>query len=79
LCVDAKRVAWNDHELVAQRVGNLAYDALQHGKAQRKDDGIGALQRVAVLDGDDRSSTDLCSQRSRRLVVGARESQGLPA
>ena len=69
----------NDHELFGQRVGNLVYDALQHGKPQREDEGIGALQRVAVVDGDDRSSTDLCSQHSCRLIVGAREPQGLAA
>jgi hypothetical protein len=62
LCVRAERVARNDHELV----GDLVYDALQHGKPQREDDGTGALQRVAVVDGDDRSATDLCRQRSCR-------------
>jgi hypothetical protein len=53
MCVDADRVAGNDHDLAGQRLGDLVYDALQHGKPQREDDGIGALQRVAVVDGDD--------------------------
>ena len=59
--------------------GDLVYDALQHGKPKREDDGIGALQRVTVVDGDDRGATDLCSQRSCRLIVGAREPQDLAA
>jgi hypothetical protein len=46
---------------------------------QREDDGTGALQRVAVVDGGDRSSADLCSQPSCRLIVNAREPQGLTA
>ena len=41
----------------------IVYDALQHGKPQREDDGTGALQRVAVADGDDRTAADLCRQR----------------
>jgi hypothetical protein len=49
----------------------------QHGKPQREDDGIGALQRVAVVDGDDRRPADRRSQRSCRLAVGAREPQSL--
>jgi hypothetical protein len=40
---------------------------------------VGALQRVAVVAGNDRRWTDLCSQRSCRLIVGAREPQGLAA
>jgi hypothetical protein len=52
-------------------LADLVYDALQHGKTQREDDGIGVLRRVAVVDGDDRSATDLCSQRSCRLNIGA--------
>jgi hypothetical protein len=79
LCVGAERVARNDHELVGERVGDLVYDALQHGKPQREGDGSGALQRVAVVGGGDRTSTDLCSQRSCRLIVGFREPQGLAA
>ena len=78
LCVRGERVARDDYELVDQRVGDLVYDAGQGGKAQREHDGISALQRVAVVDGDDGSSTDLGSQRSCRLV-GAREPQGLAA
>jgi hypothetical protein len=62
LCVDAERVARNDHELVGERAGDLVYDALQHGKPQREDDGTGALECVTVVDGDDRSATDLCGQ-----------------
>jgi hypothetical protein len=64
LRIRAERVARNDHDLAGQRVGDLVYDALQHGKTQCEDDGIGILQRVAVVDGGDRSSTDLCSQHS---------------
>ena len=52
VCVGAERVARHDHELAGARGGDLVYDALQHGKPQRKDDGIGALQRVAVAGGD---------------------------
>ncbi len=77
MCVGAERVARNDHDLAGQRVGDLVYDALQGGKPKREDDGIGALQRVAVV--DDRSATDPCSQRSCRFIVGAREPQGLAA
>ncbi len=47
--------------------------ALQHGEPQREDRGIGVPQRVAVAGGDDRGATDLCSQRSCRLMAGARE------
>jgi len=61
VCVGAERVARHDHELAGERVGDLVYDALQHGKPQREDDGIGALQRVAAAGGDDRSATDLCA------------------
>ena len=61
MCVGAERVARHDHELAGERVGDLVYDALQHGKPQREDDGIGALQRVAAAGGDDRSATDLCA------------------
>jgi len=46
-------------------------------KPERKDNGTGALQCV-VVDGDDRSGTELCSQRSYRLIVGAREPEGSP-
>ena len=79
LCIEADRVARNDRKLVGQRVGDLFYDALQHAKPQREDDGIGALQRVAVAAGSGRSSPDRRSQRSCRLCVGARETQGLTA
>ena len=61
LRVAGERVARNHHELVGQQVGDLVYDALQHGKPQGEDDGIGALQRVAVAGGDDRSAADLCA------------------
>jgi len=61
------------------RAGDLVYHGVQHGKPQREDHGIGALQRVAVAGGDDRSATDRRSQLSRRLDVGAREPQGLAA
>jgi hypothetical protein len=71
LRVRAERVARNDQDLAGQRFADLVYDALQHGKTQREDDGIGVLRRVAVVDGDDRSATDLCSQRSCRLNIGA--------
>jgi len=77
--VEADRVARNDHGLAGQRLGDLVYDALQHGKPQGEDDGIRALQRVAVVVGGDRSATDPCSQRSCRFIVGAREPQGLAA
>jgi hypothetical protein len=50
-------------------VGDLVYDALQHGKPQREDDGVGAPERVAVAGGDDRSPADLCSQRSCRRSI----------
>jgi hypothetical protein len=50
-----RRVARNDHELAGERARDLIYDALQDGKPQREEDGIGALQRVAVVDGDNRS------------------------
>ena len=79
LRVDADRVAWNDHEFVGQRVSDLVYDALQHGKPQREYDGIGALQRAAVVDGDDGGFAERRCQPSRRLLVGAREPQGLAA
>ena len=79
MCVDAERVAWNDHELVAYPVGDLVDDALKRGKPEREDDGIDALQRVAVLAGDNRSWTDLCGQPSCGLIVGTREPQALPA
>ena len=61
LRVGADRVARHDHDLVGERAGDLGDDALQHGEPQREDDGIGALQRVAVVGGDDRVATDLCA------------------
>ena len=79
LCVEADGVAGNDYDRVGGRAGDFVDDALQDGEPQRKDDGIGALQRVAVVDGDDRSSTDLRRHRSCRLSVHAREPQGLAA
>jgi hypothetical protein len=78
LCVRGEWVARDDYELVDQRVGDLVYDARQGGKAQREHDGISAPQRVAVVDGGDRGSTDLGSQRSCRQA-GARKPQGLAA
>jgi hypothetical protein len=57
--------------LPASRARDLVYDAHQHGNPQREDDGL--RTRLAVADGDDRTATDLCSQRSRGLNVGARE------
>ena len=57
----------------------LVYDPVQRGKAQCEDDSTGAPQRVVVVGGGDRSSTDLCRQPSRRLIVGAREPQGFAA
>jgi hypothetical protein len=77
--VEGDRVARNDHELAGERGGDLVDDALQHGKPQREDDGVGVLQHVAVAGSGDRSVTDLCRQRSGRLRVGAGESQGLAA
>jgi hypothetical protein len=74
LCVDADRVAGNDHELAGERVGDLVYDALQHGKPEREDDGIGALQRFAVARGDDR----LRNVRTQRLIT-TQEAQSLLA
>ena len=73
MCVGADRVARNDHDLAGQRVGDLVYDALQRGKPQREDDGIGALHCVTVVGGDDRGASDYCGQRSCRPSVGARE------
>ncbi len=69
--VDGERVARNDHELAGELGGDLVYDALQEGKPQREDDGIGTLQPVAVAGSGDCGVTDLCRQRSCRLIVGA--------
>jgi hypothetical protein len=77
--VKADWVARNDHDLFGQGVGDLVDHGLQHGKAQSEDDGFGATQRIAVVDGDDRGSIELRSQLSSRLIVGAREPKGLAA
>ena len=79
LRVEADGVAGNDHERAGQRIGDLVDDALEHWKPQRENDGIDIPQRVMVVDGDDGSSTDSRSQRSRRLAGAAREPQGLAA
>jgi hypothetical protein len=75
LRVGAERVARNDQDLVGERAGDLVYDAIQHSKPQRADDGTGTLQRVAVAGGGGRRATDLCSQCSCRLPAGAGEPQ----
>ena len=75
LCIRAKRVARNDHDLVGEGVGKVVQDALQHGEPQRQDDGIRASQRVVIVRDGDRSSTHLCGQLSRRPTVCAREAQ----
>jgi hypothetical protein len=76
-CVDADGVARNNKGLVTQRVGDLVDDVVQHGEPQRKDDSIGTLQRALVVERDDRGTADRRRQGSRRLLVGARELQGL--
>jgi hypothetical protein len=78
LCVDTDRVARDNKGLVAQGVGDLVDDVVQHGKPQRKDDSIGSLQRASVVSSDDRGAADRRGQRPCRLLVGARELQGLP-
>jgi hypothetical protein len=75
--IDADRVGRNDDELVGQQTGDLVDDALQHGKPQREDDSIGALQHITVIDSDDRSPTDVRGQRSCRLMVGTRKPENL--
>jgi hypothetical protein len=40
---------------------------------------LGTTTSLSVVDGDDRRPTDLCSKPLCRLIVGARESQGLVA
>jgi hypothetical protein len=77
MCVEADRVARNDHRLVAQRIGDLVDDILQHGKPQRQDDSIGSLQRVPVVDSDDRSLAIAPASVRADSFVGARELQGL--
>jgi hypothetical protein len=74
--VDADGVARNDYNLAGERAGDLVYNTLQHGKPRREDDGIGSAQRVAVVDGDDRTATDPCSQL-RADPVSALDSRGV--
>ena len=60
------------------RAGDFADDVLQHGETQREDDGIGALQSVAIAAATSRSGTDFGGQQSCRIGVGAREPQVSP-
>ena len=48
-------------ELAGLRIGVSSMSS-RAPQPQRENDGIGAAQRVTVVDGDDRSSTDSCSQ-----------------
>ena len=52
-------------------------ETFQQGKPKRKDDGIGSLQSAPVVERDDRRSADCRGQLWRRLLVGARELEGL--
>ena len=74
LVVEADRVSRHDHELVGQKVGDALYDVFEHAEAQRENDGVGALQNVAVVGGDYGSAFDLCRQSSGRFGVDARQS-----
>ena len=66
MLIGAKRIARHHHQLLADEARDLADDVLQHGETQREDDGIGALQSVAIARGDGGSGTDVGRQQSYR-------------
>ncbi len=53
--VEGDWVARHDHDLVGQRVGKFIYDLFQYRESKSEDHGSGALQRVVVVVGNDRS------------------------